>query len=131
MIGHGCLAAVQPSPPKIADIAADFLSREHAKDSADGKVTGSIAARCTRFNPKKSFLARESPDFVSNRPLAYILLIWIRNKNAAFPCDPLAHWLCRETPVLFAVIRRFATIDHDFKIGPYVNGFIVHAPLQA
>jgi hypothetical protein len=36
MIGHGCLVAVQPSLPKIPDTAGDFLSREHAKESAAG-----------------------------------------------------------------------------------------------
>jgi hypothetical protein len=42
MVGHGCLAAIQPSLPKIPDIAADFLSREHAKESATCKMPPAI-----------------------------------------------------------------------------------------
>src|ERR1700742_472466 len=63
-------------------------SREHAKESANGKVTGSIGAWCLRFSPERSLSAQETPASSANEALAYILLICVRNKNAALPCDP-------------------------------------------
>jgi len=56
------------------------------------------------------------PDFAGNGLLAYILLICVRNKSAALPCDPLRHWLHRGSPVCGRqfFVRRAAAASHSF-----------------
>jgi hypothetical protein len=90
--------------------------RDDALESSRGTKRLTSWTPRPRFNPRR-FLGRENPSFVSDRSLAYILLICIRDKNAALRCN-LLRIDCVEGRPFFvhgdaAALRSFVTIENN------------------
>jgi hypothetical protein len=100
--------------PTIPDIAGDSLSREHAKKSAADKAIRYFAGFLPTISAEEEPIRTGRPTFFRDRTLAYILLICVRNKSAALPCDPLRVECAEAAGFLFAaVLRRYTQFCDD------------------